>query len=192
MWSAGCVLAELELGRPLFPGKSEVEQLDLICKSMGSFSEEAWPEMKNMTYYDSVYKPMPRYVYSLKSFVSNGQRISDASLNLLDRILVANPTNRASARIALSNRFFTCQPLAPADPSELEPLAVASGESLHEFQTKQKRRAREKTEEEQRKASNAEREVRPRVDVEAGGKGANTQTDFVQNPPPFNPFATTR
>ena len=156
MWSAGCVLAELELGRPLFPGKSEPEQLDFICKSMGSFSEEAWPEMSSLPHYVNLYKPIPRYAYSLKSFVSNGQRISEASLNLLDRILVANPTNRASARIALGNRYFTSQPLAPADPTELEPLAVASGESLHEFQTKQKRRAREKEQDEARKVANIE------------------------------------
>lgn len=32
MWSAGCIFAELILRKPLFPGKTELEQLDLIFK----------------------------------------------------------------------------------------------------------------------------------------------------------------
>ena len=35
IWSAGCVLAELELGRPIFPGKTELEQFELITKVLG-------------------------------------------------------------------------------------------------------------------------------------------------------------
>lgn len=36
MWSAGCVFAELELGRPLFPGKTELEEIKLICDTIGN------------------------------------------------------------------------------------------------------------------------------------------------------------
>eukprot|EP01035_Chromulina_nebulosa_P020652 gene20652-26776_t len=43
MWSVGCVLAELDLGRPLLPGKSEYEQLELIFKTIGTPNEETWP-----------------------------------------------------------------------------------------------------------------------------------------------------
>ena len=34
IWSAACVLAELELGRPLFPGRTDVEELRLIDKTV--------------------------------------------------------------------------------------------------------------------------------------------------------------
>jgi cyclin-dependent kinase 12/13 len=36
MWSAGCVFAELELGRPIFPGKTEIEEIKLICDTIGN------------------------------------------------------------------------------------------------------------------------------------------------------------
>ena len=35
MWSVGCILAELYLGTPLFPGESEVEMVSMICKIRG-------------------------------------------------------------------------------------------------------------------------------------------------------------
>lgn len=35
MWSLGCVLAELFLGWPLYPGKSELEQVRYICETQG-------------------------------------------------------------------------------------------------------------------------------------------------------------
>ena len=36
MWSLGCVLAELYLGWPLFPGASESEQITYICQTLGT------------------------------------------------------------------------------------------------------------------------------------------------------------
>jgi len=39
MWSLGCVLAELFLGWPLYPGSSEYDQLRYICETQGQPSE---------------------------------------------------------------------------------------------------------------------------------------------------------
>lgn len=36
VWSAGCVLVELIIGRPLFPGESGVDQLVEIIKVLGT------------------------------------------------------------------------------------------------------------------------------------------------------------
>ena len=35
MWSLGCVLAELFLGWPLFPGACEFDQILYICQTLG-------------------------------------------------------------------------------------------------------------------------------------------------------------
>lgn len=35
MWSLGCCLAELVLHQPLFPGQSDINQLELIFKTIG-------------------------------------------------------------------------------------------------------------------------------------------------------------
>jgi serine/threonine protein kinase len=43
VWSAGCVLAELLTGRPLWRGHGELAQINLICRLLGPPTEEAWP-----------------------------------------------------------------------------------------------------------------------------------------------------
>ena len=40
MWSLGCILAELYMGYPLFPGESENEQLCYIMEVKGTPPEE--------------------------------------------------------------------------------------------------------------------------------------------------------
>jgi cyclin-dependent kinase 12/13 len=141
MWSTGCVLAELELGRPLFPGKTEAEQLDLICKVIGTPDDTVWPGISSMSNYDTILKAIPKYTTTIRSVYTG--RISEPVLSFLERILVADPSGRPSPRVALGNRFFNTAPLPPADPVELEPLNLEPGASLHEFQTKQKRRQKE-------------------------------------------------
>lgn len=43
MWGAGCIIAELLTGRPLFPGGSDIGQLAAMSDLLGSISEERWP-----------------------------------------------------------------------------------------------------------------------------------------------------
>ena len=40
VWSIGCIFAELLTGRPLFPGKNVVHQLDIITDLLGTPSSE--------------------------------------------------------------------------------------------------------------------------------------------------------
>jgi serine/threonine protein kinase len=35
MWSLGCILAELYVGAPLFPGESELEQMRYMVSTLG-------------------------------------------------------------------------------------------------------------------------------------------------------------
>ena len=44
MWSAGCILAELVSGQPLFPGRNETDQLATIFNLLGTPTEVDWPE----------------------------------------------------------------------------------------------------------------------------------------------------
>jgi cyclin-dependent kinase-like len=37
-WAIGCIMGELTDGQPLFPGESDVDQLHIVCKSMGAMT----------------------------------------------------------------------------------------------------------------------------------------------------------
>jgi serine/threonine protein kinase len=42
IWSAGCILAEIILGRPIFTGKTEMDQLKLIFDLIGTPTKNTW------------------------------------------------------------------------------------------------------------------------------------------------------
>ncbi|KAK9729802.1 Protein kinase domain [Popillia japonica] len=48
MWSVGCIFAELLLMNALFPGKSEVDQLNRVFKDLGTPNEKIWPGFKQL------------------------------------------------------------------------------------------------------------------------------------------------
>jgi len=39
MWSIGCILAELLIGKPLFPGSSTIHQIELIVSTVPPVSK---------------------------------------------------------------------------------------------------------------------------------------------------------
>uniref|UniRef100_A0A3Q3SAU6 cyclin-dependent kinase n=1 Tax=Mastacembelus armatus TaxID=205130 RepID=A0A3Q3SAU6_9TELE len=61
MWSVGCIFGELLTQKPLFPGKSEIDQINKIFKDLGSPSEKIWPgyselpAVKKMTFTEYPY-----------------------------------------------------------------------------------------------------------------------------------------
>ena len=136
IWSSGCVLAELELGRPIFPGKSELEQFDLISKILGPPYEENWVGLTSLPYYDTFCKNMMKYPNILRS--AYDKKMSEQAVSLLERIFVLNPDRRPSAKIILTHTYFFSYPTPPANPTDLDPLKIEG--SLHEYETKLKRK----------------------------------------------------
>ena len=44
MWAVGAIAAELLTLTPLFPGETEIDQLNTIFAVLGTPDEESWPE----------------------------------------------------------------------------------------------------------------------------------------------------
>ena len=139
IWSAGCVVAELELGRPIFPGKCELEELDIICRILGTPGEDTWSGIKQCPEYCSMLETAPKYTSTLSQCFTG--RLTEPMLKFLERILVHDPNKRFTAKACIESSFFVTQPLPPNDPRELDQLHLSS--DLHEFQTKLQRRENE-------------------------------------------------
>ncbi|XP_068656319.1 probable serine/threonine-protein kinase At1g54610 [Aristolochia californica] len=105
LWSAGCLLAEMFAGRPIMPGRTEVEQLHRIFKLCGSPSEDYWKKLKLSTSFRQPQPYKPSIQEAFKEFPSS-------SLGLLSTLLALDPVYRGSASSALQNEFFSTSPLA--------------------------------------------------------------------------------
>ncbi|XP_076133642.1 cyclin-dependent kinase 11B isoform X4 [Alosa pseudoharengus] len=113
MWSVGCIFGELLTQKPLFPGKSEIDQINKIFKDLGSPSEKIWPgynelpAVKKMTFTEYPYNNLR------KRF---GALLSDQGFDLMNKFLTYCPSKRIMAEEALKHEYFRETPL-PIEPS---------------------------------------------------------------------------
>ncbi|KAG0410785.1 hypothetical protein HPB47_012097 [Ixodes persulcatus] len=113
MWSVGCIFGELLTMKPLFPGKSDIDQLNRIFKDLGTPSEKIWPGYTELPLVKKV--TFTEYPYNnLRSRF--GHTLSNLGFDLLNKFLTYYPSRRSSAEEALRHEFFQETPV-PVDPS---------------------------------------------------------------------------
>jgi len=133
MWGVGCIMAELLIQRPLFPGKNEKDQMEKVFAICGTPNETVWPGCSNLPYFNMVQgkEALPD---RLQHHLSKHQgKVSTAASDLLCKLLHMDPTKRMSAGDALDHDWFWTDPM-PCDPSCLPRYP-----SSHEFVTKKRR-----------------------------------------------------
>ncbi|KAG2330262.1 hypothetical protein Bca4012_020135 [Brassica carinata] len=113
LWSVGCILTELFLGKPIMPGRTEVEQMHKIFKLCGSPSDDYWRKAKLPL--ATSFKPQQPYKrVVLETFKS----LPSSVLALVNKLLSLEPEKRGSTSSTLNSKFFTTEPL-PCDVSSL-------------------------------------------------------------------------
>jgi len=108
MWSAGCILAEMATGRPLFPGPNAKEQIDTVFKVMGTPDPNVWPGVRDLPEYRDDWPVYPTRPASevLRASESVVKALGDDGLDLLDQLLQYDPSKRISADNALRHNYF--------------------------------------------------------------------------------------
>ncbi|XP_049769092.1 glycogen synthase kinase-3 beta isoform X1 [Schistocerca cancellata] len=101
VWSAGCVLAELLLGQPIFPGDSGVDQLVEIIKVLGTPTREQIREM-NPNYTEFKFPQIKSHPWQ-KVFRA---RTPPEAIDLVSRLLEYTPSSRTSPLQACAHTFF--------------------------------------------------------------------------------------
>ncbi|KAI3648955.1 hypothetical protein MP228_006809 [Amoeboaphelidium protococcarum] len=101
VWSAGCVMAEMILGTPLFPGESGVDQLVEIIKILGTPTREQIKSM-NQNYTDFKFPAIKANPWQ-KVFKN---RAAPDCLELIAKLLEYTPTSRFTAIEAMTHHFF--------------------------------------------------------------------------------------
>eukprot|EP00201_Polytomella_parva_P008911 CAMPEP_0175058000 /NCGR_PEP_ID=MMETSP0052_2-20121109/11589_1 /TAXON_ID=51329 ORGANISM="Polytomella parva, Strain SAG 63-3" /NCGR_SAMPLE_ID=MMETSP0052_2 /ASSEMBLY_ACC=CAM_ASM_000194 /LENGTH=415 /DNA_ID=CAMNT_0016323301 /DNA_START=287 /DNA_END=1534 /DNA_ORIENTATION=+ len=101
VWSVGCVLAELLLGQPLFPGESGVDQLVEIIKVLGTPTREEIHAM-NPNYTDFKFPSIKAHPWT-KIF---SKRMPPDAVDLVSKLLQYAPNKRLTAIQAMTHPFF--------------------------------------------------------------------------------------
>uniref|UniRef100_A0A7S0WPX3 Protein kinase domain-containing protein n=1 Tax=Pyramimonas obovata TaxID=1411642 RepID=A0A7S0WPX3_9CHLO len=119
VWSLGCIIAEVILGRPLFPGRNVSHQLELITNVVGTPSEEKLQKVRN--------EKARRFLASMPfkppvPFSSIFRTIDAPLVALLQKMLMFDPSDRISAEEALKDPIFNPYRL-PAHEASGKPIS---------------------------------------------------------------------
>ncbi|KAH8392646.1 hypothetical protein KR200_004604 [Drosophila serrata] len=103
MWSVGCILAELLMGRALFPSTHFLNQLELVLNFMGAPSKEFINRIED----NSARQYVERYPYrEVLSFRQRFPHIDPVAVDLLEKMLEMIPDRRITADEAMNHPYL--------------------------------------------------------------------------------------
>jgi len=103
MWSVGCILGELIVGKAIFQGTSTLNQIEKVLELIGK------PKPEDI---ESIESPHAATILSSiniskkRSFHSFFPNASEVALDFLRRLLVFNPNNRLTVEEALRHKYL--------------------------------------------------------------------------------------
>lgn len=104
MWAAGCILAELVSGRPLFPGASTMDQLERIISYSGPPSQSDIDSMES----SFTQTMLSNLSYSRPKMILE-EKLSGAcpeAIDLVKKLIAFNPADRPNAEECLAHPYL--------------------------------------------------------------------------------------
>tara|TARA_B110000977_G_scaffold119801_2_gene154359 strand:+ start:18692 stop:20716 length:2025 start_codon:yes stop_codon:yes gene_type:complete len=127
VWSLGCIFGELLQLKPLFTGKSEIDQINKISNILGVPNENVWSGFSRLPGVGKVKFPHQPYSHLRNVFPDHDNtntdgvmtHLSDSGFDLINRALAYDPGRRLSTGEALKHKWFAEFP--PAKQQRLMP-----------------------------------------------------------------------
>jgi len=105
IWSVGCIFAEMVTSLPLFPGKTDADQLQKIFKVLGTPSETTWPTITELPDWKTDFTQ-----YEQQPWSNYVEKLEPAGVELLSKMLQYDPNARVSGKLAMDDPYFTNLP----------------------------------------------------------------------------------
>jgi len=103
VWSVGCILAELILRRPLFPGKHNYDQLDQIFSILGTPPKEFIEKLQNEKYRNHLRGLPPKEKQPFEEVFPNA---NPQAIDLIEKMLRLDPEKRITVDDALAHPYL--------------------------------------------------------------------------------------
>ncbi|ESO01791.1 hypothetical protein HELRODRAFT_186407 [Helobdella robusta] len=124
VWSVGCILAELIMGKPLFPGTDHIDQLKKTMKLTGTPNQELLSKITS----DEAKKFIQSLpVMSKKDFKAYFHGANPLAIDLIEKMLNLDPDHRITTEQSLAHPYLAQY----SDPSD-EPTAEPFDQSVEE------------------------------------------------------------
>ncbi|KAF3420140.1 hypothetical protein E2986_09117 [Frieseomelitta varia] len=131
MWSIGCIFGELLNKSPLFPGETDIEQLAIVLKYLGSPTSETWPDLSILPDYNKITFPYHKGIVWEKII----EDTEPEAVDLISKILIYNSSKRLSAdevcNAALCHAYFHVKP-------HISSKHLIKSQTSHRYQIKEK------------------------------------------------------
>ncbi|KAG1679765.1 Mitogen-activated protein kinase 15 [Nymphon striatum] len=136
IWSAGCIMAEMLLNRPLFPGTNPINQLECIMSALPAPTASEIDGLCSGYASSAIQRAANRPKRYLRQLLGSA---SESSISLLEKVLAFNVENRLTAGQCLQHpyhqRYFKSEHLHEHLKCDISHEAIEEL-SLNEYKTK--------------------------------------------------------
>ena len=91
IFALGCIMAELYLNRPIFPGTTETDQLTRILTVLGTPQKSEWPDGFALAQSKGIAIPQIAATPLREQFTAQRADISEGAIDLLSKMFKFNP-----------------------------------------------------------------------------------------------------
>jgi mitogen-activated protein kinase 15 len=135
MWSVGCIIGELIVGKPLFPGTSTLNQIERVLELTGKPTSDDMESM-NSQHTQTILSSITSL--KKKSYHSVFAGANEAAIDLIKKLLSFNPNNRPSADEALKHPYVA-QFAAPDEETNCDHIITIPMDDNKKFTIKEYR-----------------------------------------------------
>ncbi|ESL07481.1 protein kinase [Trypanosoma rangeli SC58] len=123
MWAVGCILAELLLGRPIFPGRTTIKQLELIINVLGEPTPEDIASTNSQFAETMMMRDIRRT--NVTTFAELLPKASPDAIDLVQKLMRFNPNERLTAEQALEHPYVAAFHKVQDEPSAPAPVTIS-------------------------------------------------------------------